>query len=159
MHRVPAPPRLADILAGQGLAAEVYEFDESTRTAQEAAAAIGCVVAEIGKSLVFTGKESGRCVVVVASGVDRIDEARLGDAFGEPVRKATADEVRSATGYAIGGVPPFGHATPLPVLVDANLARLDDIWVAAGTPRTVLPIATSRLIRIAQATVAAVAAG
>lgn len=158
MRAAVPPPRLAEALASQSLPVEVLEFEESTRTAAEAAAAIGCTVAEIGKSLVFAGKDSGRCVLVVASGADRIDEARLGAVIGEPVSKATAAEVRAATGYAIGGVPPFGHATPLTVLVEANLARLRDIWVAAGTPRTVFSITTEALIRIAGARVVAVAA-
>lgn len=157
MRPATPPPLLAAALAAHGLPVEVLEFETSTRTAAEAAAAIGCAVAEIGKSLVFAGKHGGQCMLVVASGADRIDETRLGEVMGEPIRKANADEVRAATGYVIGGVPPFGHATPLTVLVEAKLARLQGIWVAAGTPRTVFPITTQALIRVTGARVVDVA--
>ncbi|MBB4286425.1 YbaK/EbsC family protein [Roseospira goensis] len=139
------PPRLADALTAHGLPARVYAFPASTRTAADAAAAIGCAVAAIGKSLVFMAADSGTPVLVIASGANRVDEARIAAHVGEPIRKATADEVRAATGYAIGGVPPFGHASALRAILDADLLAFDPVWVAAGTPRTVFPIAPATL--------------
>jgi len=141
-----APPRLAQALADQGLPTHVYEFPASTRTAADAAAAIGCAIAAIGKSLVFMATESATPVLVIASGANRVNEARIAAALGEPIRKATADEVRAATGYAIGGVPPFGHSQPLRAFLDSDLTTHDPIWVAAGTPRTVFPITATALV-------------
>jgi len=145
MTPIDPPALLAEALTAHDLPAKVYEFPASTRTAADAASAIGCDVAAIGKSLVFMAAESGTPVLVIASGANRVDEARVATALGEPIRKATADEVRAATGYAIGGVPPFGHAAPLRTFLDPDLAAFDPVWVAAGTPRTVFPIAFEAL--------------
>lgn len=129
-----------------GLQLQVREFPEGTRTAADAAAAIGCAVDQIVKSLVFVADQ--RPVLVLTSGGNRVDLARLGAATGAAaVRKADADEVRAATGYAIGGTPPFGHATELPVLVDPHLTGFDTLWAAAGTPRHVFPIGPWELLR------------
>jgi prolyl-tRNA editing enzyme YbaK/EbsC (Cys-tRNA(Pro) deacylase) len=143
-------PRAAEavVRAGRalGLELQVREFAEGTRTAADAARAIGCDVDQIVKSLVFVADR--RPVLVLTSGGHRVDLARLGAATGAAaVRKADADEVRTATGYAIGGTPPFGHASPLPVLVDRHLARFDTVWAAAGTPRHVFPIRPAELLR------------
>jgi prolyl-tRNA editing enzyme YbaK/EbsC (Cys-tRNA(Pro) deacylase) len=113
------------------------ELPASTRTAQEAAQAIGCTVAQIVKSLIFRGSRTGKPILVLASGVNRVDERRLGELAGEPVGKADADFVRRQTGFAIGGVPPVGHAAPIETYIDADLLRWEEIWAAAGTPRTV----------------------
>jgi prolyl-tRNA editing enzyme YbaK/EbsC (Cys-tRNA(Pro) deacylase) len=135
-----------------GVDVAVHDFPAGTRTAADAAAAIGCEVAQIVKSLVFIADD--RPVLVLTSGANRADEARLAgllDAAG--VRKADADEVRAATGYAIGGTPPFGHATALSVLCDRLLTTFSEVWAAAGTPTTVFPIAPEVLLAATGASV------
>jgi prolyl-tRNA editing enzyme YbaK/EbsC (Cys-tRNA(Pro) deacylase) len=134
----------------------VLEFDASTRTAEDAAAAIGCTVAQIAKSLVFrTG--SGRAVLVVASGVNRVDEKKLAALVGEPIGRADADFVREATGFAIGGVPPVGHRTAPVALIDEALMAFGEIWAAAGTPNAVFRLTPADLVALTGATVGAIA--
>ena len=116
---------------------EVLEFDAGTRTAADAAAAIGCTVAEIAKSLVFRGVASGRAVLVVASGANRVDERKVAALIGEKISRADAEFVRAKTGFAIGGVPPVGLAEPPLTLIDADLMLFETIWAAAGTPNAV----------------------
>ncbi len=128
-------------LAALGLEVEPRELDESTRTAAEAAAAVGCDVAQIVKSLVFVDG-AGEPVVCLCAGDRRVDTAKLG----EGVRQANADEVRASTGFAIGGVPPLGHDRPLRTVIDSSLRRFDVVWCAAGTPRSVFPVETERLL-------------
>jgi prolyl-tRNA editing enzyme YbaK/EbsC (Cys-tRNA(Pro) deacylase) len=140
--------RVQEALRALGLAAEVVELADSTRTAPEAAAAVGCQLGAIVKSLVFRGAESGEPVLVLVSGDRRADEARLTKALGEPVERADAGWVRDKTGYAIGGVPPVGHPAPVRTLFDEGLMRFDVVWAAAGTPRTVFPIAPDTLARV-----------
>lgn len=131
----------------------VRELPDSTRTAQEAADAVGCTVAQIAKSLIFKGKHSGRAWLIIASGANRVDEKRAAALAGEPLGRADADFVRQATGYAIGGVPPVAHATPVGCLIDAALLNLPDIWAAAGTPHAVFPLTPDDLIRLTGGTV------
>jgi prolyl-tRNA editing enzyme YbaK/EbsC (Cys-tRNA(Pro) deacylase) len=145
--------RVQEALALAGCALRVVELPASTRTAREAAAAVGCEVAYIAKSLVFKGARSGEPVLVVASGVNRVDEARVAEALGEPIAKADADYVRQHTGFAIGGVPPLGHATPLRTLLDADLFAYPNIWAAAGTPNAVFALTPADLARITGGTV------
>jgi prolyl-tRNA editing enzyme YbaK/EbsC (Cys-tRNA(Pro) deacylase) len=140
-----------DALRALGLAADVRELDASTRTAPEAAAAVGCELGAIVKSLVFRGAESGAPVLVLVSGDNRADEARVGAEVGEPVGRADAEWVREVTGYAIGGVPPIGHPAPVRTLIDDGLERFGVVWAAAGTPRTVFPIAPGELARVTSA--------
>ena len=149
-------PSALKVQAALGARFAVLEFDASTRTAEEAAAAIGCTVAEIAKSLVFRA-ESGRPVLVVASGAHRVDEKRIAAEIGEPIRRADADFVREATGYAIGGVPPVGHKTPPVTLIDEALMGFDAIWAAAGTPNSVFRLTPSDLVALTGGAVAAVA--
>ncbi len=130
------------------ITAEIVEFGESTRTSAEAAAAIGCDVAQIAKSIVFRGRQSDRCVLVIASGADRIDEKKLRTQLGEPIAKADARFVRERTGFAIGGVAPIGHLGPVTILVDRALWDLDPIWAAAGTPRAVFRLSADALHHI-----------
>ena len=137
---------------------QVLEFEASTRTSQEAAAAIGCTVAEIAKSLIFRSAE-GRAVLVIASGVDRVDEKKVEALLGQSIGRADAEFVRERTGYAIGGVAPVGHASTPIVLIDSALARLAYVWAAAGTPNAVFRIAPADLIRLTQARVVDVAKG
>jgi prolyl-tRNA editing enzyme YbaK/EbsC (Cys-tRNA(Pro) deacylase) len=136
------------VQAALGPAYTVLEFDASTRTAAEAAGAIGCAVAEIAKSLIFRAEPSGRAVLAIASGVDRIDEAKLGALIGERIGRADAEFVRAKTGFAIGGVPPLGHAEPLPIVIDDALFAFDTIWAAAGTPNAVFRTGPAELLRL-----------
>jgi prolyl-tRNA editing enzyme YbaK/EbsC (Cys-tRNA(Pro) deacylase) len=130
-----------------GLDLDVREFPEGTRTAADAATAIGCAVDQIVKSLVFVADTDP--VLVLTSGGNRVDVVKVGKQTGSAaVRKADAEEVRAATGYAIGGTPPFGHARDLAVLVDRHLTGFDVVWAAAGTPRHVFPITPGDLVRV-----------
>ena len=124
---------------------------DSARTAPEAAAAVGTEVGAIVKSLVFVA--GGRPVVALVSGSNRLDERLLGSVAGVPVAKADAEIARSSTGYSIGGVPPFGHATDVPVFMDRDLFAYDVVWAAAGRPDSVFEIEPGRLRELSQATV------
>jgi prolyl-tRNA editing enzyme YbaK/EbsC (Cys-tRNA(Pro) deacylase) len=136
MH--PNVARVVRAAAQAGLTIEVRRFPEETRTAADAARAVGCEVGQIVKSLVFLA--DGEPVVALVSGAHQLDPGRLATALGATsVRRATGDEARAATGYAIGGVPPLGHATPLRVLVDRHLLEHDLVWAAAGLPDAVFP--------------------
>ncbi|ENO89196.1 YbaK/EbsC family protein [Thauera linaloolentis] len=141
----PTALRTQQRLADAGSTAQVVEFDQPTRSSAEAAAAIGCSVAEIAKSVVFRGKESGQAVVVVASGDNRVSEAKVAALVGEKIGRADADFVREATGYAIGGVAPIGHAQPVKLLLDEDLQRFEQLWAAAGTPFSVFPLTPAQL--------------
>lgn len=133
-----------------GLDIEVRRFPQGARTAEEAAAAIGCAVGQIVKSLVFTA--GGRPVIALVSGANRLDTDLLGAAAGGgPVAKADPALVREATGYAIGGVPPFGHATELPVYCDRDLLVYAEVWAAGGRPDAVFPISPQRLLEVSGA--------
>ncbi len=152
--------RFQDILAVSGIAEQVAELPQSTRTAAEAAAAIGCEIAQIAKSLIFRRLDTDQPVLVIASGPNRVDEQVVSDLVGAEIAKADADFVRAATGYAIGGVPPFGHATPIDdIVIDQDLLSFDVIWAAAGTPRSVFPIDPRRLVEITAGQVHRVTAG
>lgn len=131
-------------------------FAASTRTAQDAAREIGTTVERIVKSLVFDA--AGEAVLVLCSGAARVDERRLAGVLGVPaVRRATADEAKRATGYAIGGVPPFGHPAPMRVLLDEGLLAYDEVWAASGLPDAVFPIDPRDLARASGAAVVKVA--
>ena len=143
--------RVTAALARAGVDAEIREFPEGTRTAAEAAAAVGCEVGQICKSLVFRVGDAP--LLVIASGSNRVDEARFGAVM------ADARWVRDQTGFAIGGVPPFGHARPIDTVVDEDLMRYDVVWAAAGTPRAVFPIAPDALVAASGGRVARVSPG
>ncbi len=138
--------RVQDALAARGFVFEVREFPQGTRTAAEAAAAIGCEVAQIAKSLVFRARESGRPVLVIASGANRVDEQAVAALIGEKIGRADADFVRATTGFAIGGVPPLGHDTPPLTLIDRDLLAVAEIWAAAGTPNAVFRLTPEDLV-------------
>jgi prolyl-tRNA editing enzyme YbaK/EbsC (Cys-tRNA(Pro) deacylase) len=144
--------RVADTLAQLGIQVEITEFAESTRTAEEAAAAVNCTVGQIVKSLVFLAE--GKPVLTLVSGANRVDIEKLAAVAGGPITRAQADNVREATGFSIGGIPPVGHATPLPTFFDRDLLQFERVWAAAGTPNAVFPIAPDDLQRISGATVA-----
>lgn len=138
-------------LSGTDFEVTVRKFPEGTRTAVDAARAVGCEVGQIVKSLVFVA--AGRPVVALVSGANRLDERRLGAVAGEPVAKADAETARSATGYSIGGVPPFGHAGDVPVYMDRDLLAYPVVWAAAGRPDSVFEIAPERLRELSNATI------
>jgi len=143
----PNARRVADAARDCGLVVEIREFPEGTRTATDAARAIGVDVGQIVKSLVFAVEDE--VVVALVSGPNRLDEARLAAAAGgSRVGKADAGTVRAATGYPIGGVPPIGHATRLRTFVDADLLGYDQVWAAAGTPRHVFGVEPHRLVEV-----------
>jgi Cys-tRNA(Pro) deacylase len=145
--------RVADILRALGVETQIVEFSQTTRTAQDAAAAIGAAVGQIVKSLVFVA--DGRPVLALVSGANRLDVNKLRGLLGAAyVDRADADTVRQATGYAIGGVPPVGHAQALPVVLDRDLLQYDTVYAAAGTPHAVFAIAPGRLVQITGATAA-----
>jgi prolyl-tRNA editing enzyme YbaK/EbsC (Cys-tRNA(Pro) deacylase) len=129
-----------------GLQLEVVELPGSTRTAVDAAQAIGCQVGQIVKSLVFKTQETQRPVLVTASGPNRVNEGRIGELLGESVGKADADFVRQHTGFAIGGVPPIGHDEALPTFIDRDLMQYEHIWAAAGTPHAVFRLSPEALV-------------
>jgi prolyl-tRNA editing enzyme YbaK/EbsC (Cys-tRNA(Pro) deacylase) len=137
----PTARRVQERLTDAGLDVEVRELSDSTRTAQEAAAAVGADVGQIVKSLVFMDADGA--LLCLCAGDRRVDPAKLGD----DVRQARGDEVREATGFSIGGVPPLGHDRPLRTVVDESLRRFEKVWCAGGTPHAVFPVETEALIR------------
>ncbi len=145
MAMSPSAQRVQNALAARGLPLRVVELDASPRTAVEAAAAVGCAVGQIVKSLVFRGAASGQPLLVVTSGANRVSEAKLAELLGEPVERPDADYVRRVTGFAIGGVAPVGHSEPLLTWIDQDLLQYPEIWAAAGTPRAVFQLTPTEL--------------
>jgi prolyl-tRNA editing enzyme YbaK/EbsC (Cys-tRNA(Pro) deacylase) len=152
----PSAQQFQDHLAARGYPNQVVEMPASTRTSAEAAAAIGCTVAQIAKSIIFRSESEGSdcAVMVVASGINRVDEKKVLVLIGSAVQKADADFVRQQTGYAIGGVPPTGHTRPVKILIDEDLMQYCEIWAAAGTPFAVFKLTPSQLVEITAGTVA-----
>lgn len=144
----PSAQKVQETLQQLGFTNQVIEFAESTRTSAEAAAAVGCSVGQIAKSLVFQGKTSGRALLVIASGGNRVDEKRLAAYAGEKLQKPDAEFVRTQTGFVIGGVPPLGHTQPLLTYIDADLLQYEEIWAAAGHPNAVFPLTPAELMRM-----------
>ena len=144
----PAAQRVQAALQALNLDCQVVELPSSTRTAPEAAAAVGCTVGQIVKSLIFRGKESGRAVLALVSGANRVNEQTLTGLLGEPVGKADADFVREQTGFAIGGVAPLAHAHPILTFIDEDLLQYEEIWAAAGTPNAVFRLRSADLERM-----------
>src|SRR5262245_10704695 len=149
-------PSALKVQAALGPEFQVLEFEASTRTSEEAAAAVGCTVAEIAKSLIFRAAD-GRPVLVIASGANRVDEKKVRALLGQKIERADPDFVREKTGFVIGGVPPVGHASASIVLIDRDLERLPSVWAAGGTPNAVFPITPVDLIRLTRGRVADVA--
>jgi len=135
-------------LAAFGLNLEVVEFPESTRTAQEAADAIGCALEQIVKSLVFQRQPSGLPLLIAISGGNRVNEKRIKEILGEKITRADADFVKTATGYPIGGVPPLAHPQPITTIIDQDLLQYEEVWAAAGTPNAVFRLHPKDLILI-----------
>jgi prolyl-tRNA editing enzyme YbaK/EbsC (Cys-tRNA(Pro) deacylase) len=137
-----------------GLHPEVRRFPEGTKTAEAAATAIGCDVGQIVKSLIFMA--DGRPVLALTSGRNRVDEAKLAALSGaREVRRATPEEARAATGFAVGGTPPFAHTQAVRAFIDGDLLGYDEVWAAAGTPDSVFPLTPADLLRVSEATTAA----
>jgi prolyl-tRNA editing enzyme YbaK/EbsC (Cys-tRNA(Pro) deacylase) len=141
----PSAQKVQDALRVLGYEFTVIEFTESTRTAQEAADRVGCTLGQIAKSLIFKGQSSGKPILVLTSGVNRVDEKRISAYAGESIGRADADFVRAATGFAIGGVPPIGHLQPMETYLDEDLLQYATIWAAAGTPNAVFELMPAAL--------------
>lgn len=143
MSTMKGSKRVAEYLKEKGIEAHIVTLDESTRTSQFAADALGCTVAEIAKSIVFRAGE--QAIVVVISGDRRVDAKKVGTLLGAKVGNADAYTVKSLTGYIIGGVPPFPHEPSIKVLLDRSLTRFEKVWAAAGTPNSVLKLSVAQL--------------
>jgi len=139
--------RVRDEARRLGLDATIMEMAASTRTAPDAAAACGCEVGQIVKSLVFRGADSGKPYLMLVSGSNRLNETGVAAILGEVLTRPDADYVREVTGFAIGGVPPFAHASPMQVFIDEDLVRFETVWAAAGTPRAVFAVSPSALVK------------
>ena len=141
----PSAQKIQDALLALGYSYNVIEHAESTRTAQEAADRAGCELGQIVKSLIFRGKTSGKPILVLTSGANRVDEKRIAEYAGEPIARADADFVRAVTGFAIGGVPPIGHAQTMETYLDEDFLQYQTIWAAAGTPNAIFELNTPDL--------------
>ncbi len=151
----PSAQRVVDHAAANGLTIDVTEYPDGTRTAQDAAAAVGGLVDQIVKSMIFAVDIEPGLVLALTSGANKVNGDALAELAGAGAcGRADVDAVREATGYAIGGVPPFGHASELPTWIDPHLMDFDEVWAAAGTPRHVFPIAPGALVELTGATVA-----
>jgi prolyl-tRNA editing enzyme YbaK/EbsC (Cys-tRNA(Pro) deacylase) len=156
MAKETSSERFRRALVARGFGCELVELPQSARTAPQAAAAVGCNVAQIAKSLVFRGRVTGRPVLVIASGANRVNEAMLTELVAEPVDKADAEFTRRHTGFAIGGIPPTCHVERLQTFVDADLLQYPEIWAAAGTPHAVFRLTPDDLRKMTAGTVATI---
>ena len=152
-----AAARVAAALAERGHGGEIRILSDSARSAAEAAAALGVAQEQIVKSMVFRARESDTPVLALVGGLSRVDAALLAAHVGEPVGRADADWVRERTGFAIGGVPPVGHAEPLRTVADISLLEFDVLWAAAGTPHAVFPLRGAELVTLTGAELATIA--
>ncbi|MGW8303552.1 MAG: YbaK/EbsC family protein, partial [Desulfobacterales bacterium] len=132
--------RVQEALQSHGLSCEVIQMQDTTRSAEDAARAVGCEVGQIVKSLIFEGKQSHQPVLVVTSGANRVNEKTIGQKLAESIKMANPEFVREMTGFAIGGVPPVGHRHALKIFIDEDLLRYEEIWAAAGTPHAVFKL-------------------
>ena len=145
MSLSPTAQKVQDLLTSLGFNCKVIEFQESTRTAQEAAERAGCTLGQIIKSLIFKGKTTDKPILVLTSGVNRVDEKRISEYAREPIGRPDADFVRAVTGFAIGGVPPLGHAHKMETYLDEDLLQYATIWAAAGTPNAIFELTPDAL--------------
>lgn len=151
----PSVQKVAEAAEALGFSIAITEFDQSTRTAPEAAEAIGCALGQIVKSLCFTVNDAP--VMALVSGDNQLDTKKLAALFEigkKKVKRADAETVKHATGFSIGGVPPFGHAHPMTIYIDADLLTYQEVWAAAGTPHTVFPIPPQKLVSVSGGTIA-----
>ncbi len=142
----PSAQKVQDTLRALGFSNQVQELPLSTRTSADAAQAIGCTVSQIAKSVIFKTKQTGRPVLVIASGTNRVNEKLLATYLSEPVEKPDADFVRQRTGFVIGGVAPVGHSEKLEIFVDEDLLQYDRIWAAAGNPNAIFELTPAELV-------------
>ena len=149
----PSAQKVHDAAAVLGLDIAVREMPDSTRTAEKAAAAVGVTVGQIVKSLVFRGATSGKPYLLLVSGINRVNEKGVASVLGEGLARPDAAYVREVTGYAIGGIPPLGHASSIAVFIDEDLLRYDVVWAAAGTPRAVFAVTPGALADATRASV------
>jgi len=140
--------RVQDALRALGLSSEVVESEQPTRTAADAAKLVGCQVGQIAKSLVFRTAQTERAVLVITSGANTVNEFRVGMHVKEALGKAPAAFVRQMTGFAIGGIPPIAHATPIETFIDQDLLKYPEIWAAAGTPNALFRVAPADLVKM-----------
>lgn len=140
--------RVQDAIHIRGFTNQVIELTDSTRSAAEAAAAVGCDVAQIAKSLIFQGKTTGEAILVIASGANRVNEKTVAKLLGQKLRRPNADFVREQTGFAIGGVPPLGHEKALKTLIDEDLLALELIYAAAGHPFALFALTPAELVEM-----------
>jgi prolyl-tRNA editing enzyme YbaK/EbsC (Cys-tRNA(Pro) deacylase) len=152
----PSAQKVQDALNAHGLALNVMELSQSTRTSAEAAAAAGCALGQIVKSIVFRAKNSDRVVLVLTSGANRVSERAVAELLGEPLAKADADFVRARTGFVIGGVAPVGHTEAPVTFIDDDLLQYAEVWAAAGTPNAIFKLTPADLVRISAGRVARV---
>lgn len=152
----PGAQKVQSALREAGFGGEVVELPQSTRSAVEAAQAVGCDVGQIVKSLIFRASRSKRPLLVVASGINRVNEKAVGELIGEPVAKADAEFVRAHTGFVIGGVPPVGHTEAIETFVDEDLLKFEEIWAAAGTPNAVFRLTPDDLVRLTRGRVVSI---
>lgn len=148
MNLTPSAQKVQDALAAYGLELHVVELPASTHTSAEAAAAIGCQVAQIAKSIIFATRNTHQAILVIASGINRVGESIITREIGEPLEKASADFVKEQTGFVIGGVPVVGHIQPLTTFIDKDLLQYPELWAAAGTPHAVFRLTPTDLCKI-----------
>jgi len=141
----PTAQRVQDALRSQGYPFTVLESDTHTRTAQQAADLVGCGLGQIVKSLIFKGETTGKPVLVLTSGLNRADEARIAGYAGELIARADPDFVRTVTGYAIGGIPPIAHTQAMETYLDEDLLQYPSVWAAGGTPNSLFELTPSAL--------------
>lgn len=144
----PSAQKVQEALKERGFQNQIFEFQSPTRTSAEAAQAVGCQVDQIAKSIVFRGKQTDQPILVIASGINRVNEKRIEELISEPLGKADANYVRLKTGFVIGGVPPVGHLEKMTILIDEDLLKHKEIWVAAGTPNAVFKLTPSDLVKM-----------
>jgi prolyl-tRNA editing enzyme YbaK/EbsC (Cys-tRNA(Pro) deacylase) len=152
----PSAQKIQDLLNSLGYSFTVIEHAESTRTAQEAADRAGCELGQIVKSLIFKGKATNKPILVLTSGANRVDEKRVSEYAGEAITRPDADFVRAVTGFAIGGVPPFGHIQKMETYIDEDFQQYQTIWAAAGTPNAIFELSTEALQKLTDGKIARV---
>ena len=152
----PSAQKVQTALNAHNLTCEVVQMKDTTRSAEDAARAVGCDVGQIVKSLVFEGNQSHQPILVATCGANRVNVKAIQHSVAEPVKMANPEFVRRMTGFAIGGVPPVGHDNPLKVFIDEDLLQYDEIWAAAGTPHAVFRLTPDDLIKITNGTVISV---
>jgi prolyl-tRNA editing enzyme YbaK/EbsC (Cys-tRNA(Pro) deacylase) len=152
----PSAQKIQKILNTFGSNYRVVEFNESTRTAQEAADRVGCQLGQIVKSMIFKGQITNKAILVLTSGSNRVDEKRISQYTGEAIARADPEFVRTKTGFAIGGVPPIGHTQQMETYIDKDLLNFTDVWAAAGTPNAVFNLLSSDLVKISHGKIVSV---